>query len=428
MAQGDWRQSRRYRTDDDDLVGDSRSAQVDQYGNPLDDGFAYNPDQDDLLYDDIEEAASDYASASGRQASPSPTVGGRHSTSGSYGRDPYDERGGYEFGGADGWGDSSGGRAQRQPGRKIEIPKRRERRRRHKGLVALVVVIAIVVGGYLAIFSPIDEQLAFPAETEEAVEEELSASIPLTPFYVLALGSDAREGDTVSRTDTMVLVRVDPLAAKLTMVSIPRDTKVEIEGYGTQKINAAYAYGGAAGAVSAVEELTGVSISHVAVVHFEELSEFVDAIGGITVEVPVDVNDPYYTGLVMSAGTYEMDGETALLFSRVRYGFATGDYQRQEDQRIVITAILSKVLSQGVLESYSMVQSMGDLVSTDMRCYDLIPLLIRFKVGDPTIYSATLPSEAVDIDGVSYVQVDSEAAAELLATVDAGGDPSGTSE
>jgi LCP family protein required for cell wall assembly len=273
------------------------------------------------------------------------------------------------------------------------------------------------------VFSPVDRSIALPKEEREGLSQELKGHVPGMPYYVLALGSDARKNDTVSRSDTMILVRVDPLGGKLTMLSIPRDTMVEIEGYGTQKINAAYAFGGAACAVHEVSELTGVPISHVAVIKFDGIEGLVDALGGVTVNVPVAVYDPDYTGLELPAGEQEMDGHTALLFSRVRHGFDLGDYQRQIDQRILIKAIMDKALSLGPTKLPSVLGSMNGLLGTTMRCYSIVPLMLRLKIGGATVYQATVPSDTAMVDGVSYVIADDEALAEMMAVIDAGGDP-----
>jgi LCP family protein required for cell wall assembly len=240
---------------------------------------------------------------------------------------------------------------------------------------------------------------------------------------VLLLGSDAREGEEVSRSDTMILARIDVIANQITMISIPRDTMVQIEGYGTQKINAAYAFGGTAGAMRAVSDLLNVPIAEAAIVHFDGISGLVDALGGVTVDVPVDVYDPDYTGLVMSAGSYEMDGETALLFSRVRHGFALGDYQRQIDQQLVIKAIMDKARTLAPWDLVRVGSSMGSLFDTSMRCYDIAPILLRMLAGQATIYQTSLPSRTDMVDGVSYVIVDENDTATLMGVIDAGGDP-----
>lgn len=313
------------------------------------------------------------------------------------------------------------GASARRPPR----PDREARASRGRGLRIhpLIIAVLLVVGLYLLVCVPIDRAISLSDSEREGLSQELSWHVPGMPYYVLALGSDAREGETVSRSDTMILVRVDPLGGKLTMLSIPRDTKVEIEGYGTQKINAAYAFGGTAGAVRAVHELTGAPISHVAIVHFDGVEQLVDHLGGVTVDVPVEVYDPYYTGLVLPAGEQEMDGATALLFSRVRHGFDLGDYQRQKDQRILIEAIMHKALALPPWKLPGLVGNMGGMLGTTMRMYSILPLLVRLKLGSPTIYQATVPSTTDMIDGVSYVIADEAGLAQMMKVIDAGGDP-----
>jgi LCP family protein required for cell wall assembly len=296
-------------------------------------------------------------------------------------------------------------------------------RPRHVVRTTLLTLLALIVISYLVFCVPIDRKVAFSATESSSLSEVLSPSIPGLPSYTLLLGSDAREGDTVSRTDTIILARTDTISNTVTLVSIPRDTMVDLGEYGTQKINAAYAYGGAALSVSAVEELCGVDISHVVVIDFDGLATLVDAIGGVTVTVPVDINDPDYTGLVLSAGTYDMDGATALAFARVRHGFALGDYQRQEDQRILIEAILDKILDSPLLIPAA-TSALGDVVTTNYHCYSVFPLLARMAIGSPTIYSASIPSTTATIDGVSYVVADESALTTMMQVVDEGGDPS----
>jgi LCP family protein required for cell wall assembly len=298
----------------------------------------------------------------------------------------------------------------------------RRRRRRHHFL-RLAIFIIFIVGIYWAVAHPIDNGLAFAPQEEQTLRGALSLHIPSTPAYILALGSDAREGEAYSRTDTMMLVRVDFWGDKISMLSIPRDTKVEIEGQGTQKINAAYAFGQAGGAVRAVSQLTGARINHVAVVHFEELASLIDYLGGLTVNVPTAVYDPEYTGLYLDEGIQTLDGMTAVLWARTRHGYENGDFGRQENQRLLLTALMNRVLSLSPAELPNLINKLSDLVGTDMRCYNLLPLLIRFKLQPPTIYSASVPYTDAWIDGVSYVEVDQEGLSRIMQAMDEGRDP-----
>lgn len=297
---------------------------------------------------------------------------------------------------------------------------------RHPGrrrLNPLAVFLVLLVALYLVVCLPIDRSIAFSSKEREGLSSELSWHVPGMPYYLLVLGSDAREGEEVSRSDTMILVRVDTLGGKLTMLSIPRDTMVEIEGHGTQKINAAYAFGGPAGAVRAVRELTGARISQVAVVRFDGVETLVNYLGGVSVNVPVPVNDPSYTGLVLPAGEQEMDGHTALLFSRVRHGLELGDFQRQKNQRILIEATMRKALSLSPVRMPGLVGAMGGMVGTSMRSYSIFPLMLRLKLGGATVYQAMVPSTTAMVDGVSYVVADEEALARMMDVINAGGDP-----
>lgn len=314
----------------------------------------------------------------------------------------------------------------RRPGRAPRMP--RQRRRHHFGcLLTILLFVGVLVAAGVALYwqfaRPIDERLAFDPQEQQRVSSSLSWSFPTTPSYILALGSDAREGDVASRTDTMMLIRVDFWRNTLTMVSIPRDTKVELAGHGMSKINAAYAYGGAAASVRAVSELLDVPINHVAVVHFEELVDLVNYLGGVTLDVPMDMYDPSHTGVALSSGVQTLSGEEALAFARTRYGLEGGDYQRQADQRILLGAIMTQLTHLPVQDIPGAINQVSDMVSTDMRCYDLGPLFLCFKFFNPTVYSCAVPTTSSTEDGVSYEIVDESSTKQLMDVVKRGENP-----
>lgn len=250
------------------------------------------------------------------------------------------------------------------------------------------------------------------------------------PFYMLVLGSDAREGDVTSRSDVMILLRVDPASGKITMVSIPRDTKVEIEGYGTQKINAAYAFGGAAGAIKAVSEMAGVPIFHYAEIHFDELEQLVDDLGGVWVDVPVSNNQTgaTNTGQRIDAGYQLLTGEQALAFARERYGYERGDFQRADNQKLVAQAIVKQVLDQQPAQLPGVVSKLAGCVTTDFSVADIVSLALGMQQTGVTFYSATVPSTTATENGVSYIITDEVEWRAMMDRVDIGGDPNGTGE
>lgn len=245
-------------------------------------------------------------------------------------------------------------------------------------------------------------------------------------FYMLVLGSDARVNDATSRSDVMILLRVDPTNGKITMVSIPRDTKVEIEGHGTQKINAAYAFGGAAGAVTAVSQFAGVPILHYAEVHFDELEQLVDDLGGVWVDVPVSNNQTgaSNTGQKLNSGYQLLNGSQALAFARERYGYTRGDFQRADNQKLVAQAIVKQVLDQQPTELPGTIQELAGCVTIDLSVSDIASLAQQFQSTGVTFYSATVPSTTQTIDGVSYTITVQDKWDEMMGLVNQGKDPS----
>ncbi len=309
-----------------------------------------------------------------------------------------------------------------------------------KALVAVLVVavIAALAGiGFYAFANMKKEEVNeslhdMEAEEMQAVDAEMTGKTKFDePFTVLLLGSDEREGDPDmgARTDTIILVRVDPLKNVVNMVSIPRDTMVNIEDVGTTKINAAYTYGGPSGEIAAVKDLTGIDIDHFVVVNFDNLVELVDAIGGIDVYVEEEINDEDAGGWVMQ-GQQHMNGESALVLARSR-AYADGDYTRQTNQRKVILAIIDRVLNAPSTEMTGLISASTGFVTTDSGItFDFLLSLAQLMRNNGNegmelvINSATLPSSPAYIDDVSYVVADTAGVAEMMSVFEAGGDVS----
>ena len=289
--------------------------------------------------------------------------------------------------------------------------------------VALLVVFAGVGTAAALYINSLNSALSFDNEEDAQALREALAPVENEndPFYVMLLGSDAR-GDEASRSDVNILLRVDPGKGQLTMVSIPRDTKVEIEGHGTQKINAAYAFGGAPLAVKTMSDFTGVPISHYAEIHFNELVQLIDALGGVEVDVPSAIDDPNAGGS-LEAGLQTLNGEQALIFARSRH-YADGDFTRTSNQRILLQAVINKVLALPAPELPGTIQNLAQCVSTDYNVGDVVSLAQKFQsAGELAVYSGMVPSSTAMIGGVSYVITDDAAWVEMMKVVDAGEDP-----
>lgn len=305
---------------------------------------------------------------------------------------------------------------------------RRVKKKKHKALkyvgigcgslLALVLVFAAIFAVW---FGMLGSSMGIKDDTErEQLEEELTpVSSTEDPFYVLILGSDAREGDEGSRSDVIMLARVDPSVGSVSLVSIPRDTMVTING-STQKINAAYAFGGSAMAVRTVSEFAGVPISHFVSVHFEELEEIVDMLGGVWVDIP----EAFSTGsMSFSAGKQLLSGEQALAYARERHHVSGGDFGRAQAQRQIVEAIIRQVLESSPAELPGLITQLANCITTDLSVPDIISYAREFLGKGLTVYSAVCPSYTLNQDGVSYVGTMFEEWRRMMQLTDAGLDP-----
>ena len=313
-------------------------------------------------------------------------------------------------------------------GRYSERAKQRRRRRRLKRGVLYTLLTVLIVGVTAAGLwvARIASRLNDPSLiTESLLATLVDSDVTKDPFYMLLLGTDGRPGEDTYRSDTIVLARVDPTQKQVTLVSIPRDTKVTING-STQKINAAHALGGPEAVVKAVNKLCGVEISHYAEVSFDGMKELVDALGGVELNVPDRIDDPKAADFVIEPGLQTLNGDQALAFCRSR-AFPDGDYTRMRHQRIFIAA-LAKTLLNNVDPANLMplVESISDMVVTDLSISDIVSLANAMRGMDTDgIWSANVPSTTAMIDGVSYVIADEDELEEMMERVDAGEDPKG---
>lgn len=309
---------------------------------------------------------------------------------------------------------------------------------RAKTAIVVIILLAMIglVGGlgfYVFKQSQKDSVNADLHKLEAAEMEALDAALTGSttfdePFTVLLLGSDARvdDPDEGARTDTNIIVRVDPFTNTISMMSIPRDTMVELPGVGTAKFNAAYSYGGPSGTIEAATNLTGIPIDHYAEINFEGLVDLIDAIGGIDVYVDERIDDPDAGAYVIEEGEQHLDGGAALTFARSR-AYADGDYTRQRNQRKVIDAIIHKGLEAPASDLAGLIQASTKFLTTDSAMdFDFIFSLaetIRHNNDYPvTIYSANIPSYPDMIGDVSYVIADSAGVAEMAQVFMDGGD------
>ncbi len=310
-------------------------------------------------------------------------------------------------------------------GSRVERTRRKERRRRVIVGVAVSFLVFVLVGVAAAYFymRDVDRRLT---ERQQAVDPEIQATLSESPeadepFYVLLLGSDSR-GEEHARADTIILVRLDPDRERISMLSIPRDTRVEIPGHGTDKINAANTLGGPSLMIETVRDLTDLPISHYVEVDFNGFKEIVDAIGGVEIDVPQRIYDPKAanydsSAYVVEAGPQELDGKHALTFVRSR-NFPDGDFTRMQNQQIFLKALARQTLTIGnVFKLDGIVDATVENITTDLSVREMMGIANTFRNMDLAgIESATVPAESRYSGGVSYVVIDETAFEEMLAT------------
>lgn len=273
--------------------------------------------------------------------------------------------------------------------------------------------------------------------TDELRAVLVDSDVTREPFYMLLLGTDGRPGEGTYRTDSIILARVDAATQQVTLISIPRDTKVEYQG-STMKINAVFTYGqiddgnGAEEMVEAVNELCGVEISEYAEINFQGMEKLIDAVGGIDLYIPEGdaVEGDSHLDVDVPAGQQHLDGEHALAFARSRYLFADGDYTRMRHQRMVLGALADKILNNLDIGTIpAILDSLADMVHTSLSVDEILSLVSAMRGMDTdSMYSANIPSWAGEdtyIDGQSYVFVYEDELAAMMERVDAGEDPQG---
>jgi LCP family protein required for cell wall assembly len=282
------------------------------------------------------------------------------------------------------------------------------RRRRRWGLwIALAIVglllLTLLWGllGYRAFSSGVEEANRRLPQRAQAQLARRDRSILSEPTTLLVIGTDGGRrpgrGDA-NRSDSLMLVRLDPDTHRISYLSIPRDLRVEIPGYGTSKINAANQVGGPALTIATVKALTGLPVDHVVVVDFDGFEELIDAMGGIEVNVPKAVlsnrfDCPYkparcdeWEGWRFEKGPQHMDGRRALVYSRIRTNQldpSDTDITRGSRQQVVADAVGDKVASVGTFLRLPFTgDELAAPLATDLSAWELAQLgWIRFRSG-----------------------------------------------
>lgn len=294
--------------------------------------------------------------------------------------------------------------------------------------VFLTIVVAIAAGGaYVWLDGLVGRANEGPqASTIQSVIDATPDTAIVDAEYdkpdaqdILILGSDTREGegDEYGRSDTLMIMHIDPVEDYVSVLSIPRDLRVEIPGHGVQKINAAFAFGGPALAIQTVQRATRLDIDHYVNVDFEAFRSVTTALGGIY----VDVDRRYYYGGIayeninIPAGYQRLAGEQALDYVRFRHD-GNVDFGRIERQHRFLQAARDQVSTwDTALKVPELVQLVAQNVSTDVTTTEALRLALwGLRLDRTRINQVNLVAETRDIGGASYVVATDDAIREAV--------------
>lgn len=250
-------------------------------------------------------------------------------------------------------------------------------------VLILIIILALIVG---SIFWYINSKLD-KLQQVEINEEDLNVSVQaeenLSNFRNIAIfGIDSRE-DTYSkgnRSDCIIIASINNQTKEVKLVSVYRDTYVNIEGHGLDKITHAYSYGEAPLAIKTLNENLDLNIKEFVAVNFDAVQEIIDNIGGISMQI--NKEEVKHIPGITKAGTYNLTGEQALAYARIRYATG-GDYKRTERMRDVLTAVVEKVKTLDVSGLNKLVDTVLPRLYTNISASDifsLFPSAAEFKI------------------------------------------------
>ncbi|WP_071460852.1 polyisoprenyl-teichoic acid--peptidoglycan teichoic acid transferase TagU [Bacillus massilinigeriensis] len=279
-------------------------------------------------------------------------------------------------------------------------------KKKRKGLKIFGILVLLLVLGLGAYVFSIYRSLSSAVDTMHEPIERNTRNISFEkkePFTVLMLGVDEREGDK-GRSDTMIAMTINPDKNSVKMLSIPRDTRTEIVGRGTQdKINHAYAFGGVEMSMDTVEKFLDIPIDYYMKVNMEGFKDIVDALGGITVNNTIDFSQD---GHRFPVGEVSLDGNQALSYVRMRKEDPQGDFGRQNRQRQIIQGVMKKGASFGSLTKYDDVfAALGENVKTNMTFDEMKDIQKHYKTAADNIEQMKIEGNGTSIGGIYYYAV-----------------------
>ena len=279
-------------------------------------------------------------------------------------------------------------------------------------IVGVILGVLVLAGGGYA-FYLYDSVKDTASNMHEPISRETSTlrtekveTKEKDPISILLMGVDERENDQ-GRSDTMIVITVNPNDNSMIMFNIPRDTRTEIIGRGTtEKMNHAYAYGGVEMAMDTVENFLDVPIDYYFKVNMEAFEDVVSALNGVTVDNPFAFD---YGGYTFPKGEVNLNADEALAFSRMRYEDPKGDLGRNDRQREIIKAIIDKGANVGSINKIDdLLEAVGSNVKTNMTFSEMNDIFKNYKGARKNLETFEIDGTGDMIDGLWYYIVSDE--------------------
>lgn len=273
---------------------------------------------------------------------------------------------------------------------------------------------------------PPSDASALPVFSLSAVTEKVTSLSTVTDkkrvVNILLIGQDRREGESQARSDSMILCSFQPDTGNLTMTSFLRDLYLPIPGHGSNRINAAYAYGGMNLLEQTIEENFDIAINGSVEVDFQQFSGIIDLLGGVAIELRQDEAEVINreTGSSLTAGEQLLTGQQALTYSRIRSLDPDGDFSRTGRQRKVMDALLGTVRQAGPGSVVSLVNQLLPMITTNLSSGRLLLLAMELapELLDLQSTSQQIPADGTfsdsTVDGMQVLVADLEANRDIL--------------
>ncbi|WP_163144082.1 LytR family transcriptional regulator [Bacillus sp. 22-7] len=293
----------------------------------------------------------------------------------------------------------------------MRAEKRKKKPKWLKVIGILFLVLLIGGGGYAFM---VYKSLTDAVETmHQPIDREKSDKRPekitlakKEPFSVLMLGVDERSGDK-GRSDTMIVLSVNPNDKSIKMLSIPRDTRTEIVGKGFEdKINHAYAFGNEEMSMATVENFLDIPLDYYIKVNMEGFKDIVDAVGGITVNSSLAFNQ---SGYQFNEGSNSLNGDAALAYVQMRKQDPNGDFGRQDRQRQIIQGVIKKGISVNSLTNFDDIfGALGKNVRTNMTFAEMKDIQKNYRNAAGNIEQMTISGNGQTINKIWYLIISSD--------------------